>query len=165
MVRAAQGRGYAKEAARSLVAMLQESGWTVAAHIHPGHLRLTRADWRLCLPARLAGTGGLPHDDAQAVAGADEGHQPGELIAAVVLGGVGPGLIGNAVGGIGDAGATPSGLPTDLELHNRAICSGSGTDSVCRAVGDVGDDGCGQAQVMPGGGGCGMVPQRPVDLP
>ena len=34
----AQGRGYAKEAARSLVARLQAAGWTVVAHIHPGHL-------------------------------------------------------------------------------------------------------------------------------
>src|SRR5215471_11110337 len=35
---AAQGCGYAKEAARSLVTMLQAAGWTVVAHIHPGHL-------------------------------------------------------------------------------------------------------------------------------
>ena len=38
VVRAAQGRGYASEAARSLVALLREAGWTVVAHIHPGHL-------------------------------------------------------------------------------------------------------------------------------
>jgi len=38
VVRAAQGRGYAREAARSLVAVLQEAGWAVVAHIHPGHL-------------------------------------------------------------------------------------------------------------------------------
>jgi len=38
VVRAAQGHGYAKEAARSLVAALHEAGWTVIAHIHPGHL-------------------------------------------------------------------------------------------------------------------------------
>jgi RimJ/RimL family protein N-acetyltransferase len=31
----AQGRGYAKEAARGLVARLQAAGWTVIAHIHP----------------------------------------------------------------------------------------------------------------------------------
>jgi RimJ/RimL family protein N-acetyltransferase len=42
MVRAAQGHGYAKEAARSLVAVLQEAGWTVVAHIHPGHLASQR---------------------------------------------------------------------------------------------------------------------------
>ncbi len=42
MVRAAQGRGYAKESARSLVAVLQETGWTVVAHIHPGHLASQR---------------------------------------------------------------------------------------------------------------------------
>ena len=38
LAREAQGRGYAKEAARSLVARLQAAGWTVVAHIHPGHL-------------------------------------------------------------------------------------------------------------------------------
>jgi len=42
VVRAAQGRGYATEAARSLVAMLREAGWTVIAHIHPGHLASQR---------------------------------------------------------------------------------------------------------------------------
>jgi RimJ/RimL family protein N-acetyltransferase len=38
VAREAQGRGYAKEAVRSLVARLQAAGWTVVAHIHPGHL-------------------------------------------------------------------------------------------------------------------------------
>ncbi|HEX6524417.1 MAG TPA: GNAT family N-acetyltransferase [Streptosporangiaceae bacterium] len=38
VARAAQGHGYAKEAARSLVARLREAGWAVVAHIHPGHL-------------------------------------------------------------------------------------------------------------------------------
>jgi RimJ/RimL family protein N-acetyltransferase len=38
MARAAQGRGYAKEAARSLVDRLHKAGWSVIAHIHPGHL-------------------------------------------------------------------------------------------------------------------------------
>ena len=42
VVHAAQGRGYAKEAARSLVAVLQQAGWTVVAHIHPGHLASQR---------------------------------------------------------------------------------------------------------------------------
>lgn len=42
VVRAAQGRGYAGEAARSLVAVLQQAGWTVIAHIHPGHLASQR---------------------------------------------------------------------------------------------------------------------------
>ncbi len=42
VVRAAQGRGYAKEAAHSLVAVLREAGWTVVAHIHPGHLASQR---------------------------------------------------------------------------------------------------------------------------
>jgi len=35
---AAQGRGYAREAARSLVGRLHEAGWTVVAHIHPRHV-------------------------------------------------------------------------------------------------------------------------------
>jgi RimJ/RimL family protein N-acetyltransferase len=38
VVRPAQGHGYAKEAACSLVALLRTAGWTVIAHIHPGHL-------------------------------------------------------------------------------------------------------------------------------
>ncbi len=38
VVRRFQGHGYAKEAARSLVASLHQAGWTVIAHIHPGHL-------------------------------------------------------------------------------------------------------------------------------
>lgn len=42
VARAAQGRGYAKEAARSLVAVLQAAGWTVVAYIHPGHLASQR---------------------------------------------------------------------------------------------------------------------------
>jgi RimJ/RimL family protein N-acetyltransferase len=42
VVRPAQGRGYGKEAARGLVALLQEVGWTVVAHIHPGHLASQR---------------------------------------------------------------------------------------------------------------------------
>jgi RimJ/RimL family protein N-acetyltransferase len=42
VVRAAQGRGYAKEAARSLVAVLQAAGWTVVAYVHPDHLASQR---------------------------------------------------------------------------------------------------------------------------
>jgi RimJ/RimL family protein N-acetyltransferase len=38
----AQGRGYAKEAASRLVALLREAGWTVIAHIHPAHLASQR---------------------------------------------------------------------------------------------------------------------------
>ena len=33
----AQGRGYAKETACGLVALLLEAGWTAVAHIHPAH--------------------------------------------------------------------------------------------------------------------------------
>ena len=40
--RAAQGRGCAKEAARSLVGVLQAAGWIVVAHIHPGHIASQR---------------------------------------------------------------------------------------------------------------------------
>jgi len=42
VARPAQGRGYASEAARSLVAMLRQDGWTVVAHIHPGNLASQR---------------------------------------------------------------------------------------------------------------------------
>jgi RimJ/RimL family protein N-acetyltransferase len=35
--RASQGRGYAREAATSLVGRLRRAGWTVVAHIHPQH--------------------------------------------------------------------------------------------------------------------------------
>ena len=53
----AQGRGYAKEAASSLVALLLEAGWTVIAHIHPAHL----ASQRVAQAAGLATTGEV-HD-------------------------------------------------------------------------------------------------------
>jgi RimJ/RimL family protein N-acetyltransferase len=52
MVRAAQGHGYASEAAHGLVTMLQEAGWTVIAHIHPDHL----ASQRVARAAGLAPT-------------------------------------------------------------------------------------------------------------
>ena len=42
VVRPAQGHGYGTEAARSLVTLLHEAGWTVVAHIHPGHLASQR---------------------------------------------------------------------------------------------------------------------------
>ena len=42
LARRYQGRGYAAEAARSLVAALQQAGWTVMAHIHPRHLASQR---------------------------------------------------------------------------------------------------------------------------
>jgi len=38
VVWAAQERGYAKEAARSLADRIVESGWSVVAYIHPAHL-------------------------------------------------------------------------------------------------------------------------------
>jgi RimJ/RimL family protein N-acetyltransferase len=49
----AQGRGYATEAAGSLVGLLHEAGWTVAAHIHPGHV----ASQRVARAAGLVPTG------------------------------------------------------------------------------------------------------------
>ena len=51
----AQGHGYAKEAACSLVAVLQAAGWTVAAYIHPGHL----ASQRVAQAAGLSPTTGI----------------------------------------------------------------------------------------------------------
>lgn len=52
LARPAQGRGYAKEAAGSLVGRLHGDGWTVRAHIHPGHL----ASQRVAAAAGLAPT-------------------------------------------------------------------------------------------------------------
>src|SRR5215471_5400667 len=52
VARPAQGRGYASEAARSLVGLLREDGWTVVAHIHPGH----RASQRVARAAGLSPT-------------------------------------------------------------------------------------------------------------
>jgi len=46
---AAQGHGFAKEAARSLTARLSEDGWSVAAYIHPGH----------CASRRVASAAGM----------------------------------------------------------------------------------------------------------
>jgi RimJ/RimL family protein N-acetyltransferase len=40
--RQAQGRGYAREVACGLVALLREAGWVVAAYIHPAHLASQR---------------------------------------------------------------------------------------------------------------------------
>ena len=57
VVRPAQGRGYATEAARSLVTVLHEAGWTVVAHIHPGHLasqRVARLRPLVLCPGRRA---------------------------------------------------------------------------------------------------------------
>jgi RimJ/RimL family protein N-acetyltransferase len=34
----AQGQGFAREAATSLVERLRDDGWTVTAHVHPAHL-------------------------------------------------------------------------------------------------------------------------------
>src|SRR6516162_8115898 len=58
--------------------------------------------------AGLVVAGGLPGDDVDTVVGVDEGderHQRGELVIVVVLGRVRPGLVGDATGAVGDAGA------------------------------------------------------------
>ena len=55
---AAQGRGYATEAACSLVGRLREAGWAVVAHIHPGHL----ASQRVARAAGLVPTGDVRGD-------------------------------------------------------------------------------------------------------
>lgn len=49
---AAQGSGYAKEAARSLADRLAQASWTVIAHIHPRHI----ASQRVATAAGLAVT-------------------------------------------------------------------------------------------------------------
>jgi RimJ/RimL family protein N-acetyltransferase len=53
LTRAAQGHGYAREAATSLVGRLKDTGWAVVAHIHPGHL----ASQRVAHAAGLRPTG------------------------------------------------------------------------------------------------------------
>jgi RimJ/RimL family protein N-acetyltransferase len=55
LAREAQGQGYAKEAASSLVARLAADGWTVVAHIHPGHL----ASQRVAAAAGLSPTSAM----------------------------------------------------------------------------------------------------------
>jgi RimJ/RimL family protein N-acetyltransferase len=57
VAREAQGHGYAKEAARCLVDLLRAAGWTVVAHIHPGHL----ASQGVARAAGLSPTAGV-HD-------------------------------------------------------------------------------------------------------
>jgi len=63
--RPAQGRGYAKEAARGLVAMLQEAGWPVAAHIHPAHF----ASQRVARAAGLSPTGEIRDGEIRWISG------------------------------------------------------------------------------------------------
>lgn len=60
VARRAQGRGYAKEAARSLADRLLEAGWPVTAYIHPGHL----ASRHVACAAGLAPTGTARHGEA-----------------------------------------------------------------------------------------------------
>src|SRR6266581_8344555 len=65
-------------------------------------------------------------DDVEAVVRVDDGderHQRGELVVVVMLGGVRPGLVGDAAGGVGDAGALlgelqgrPFGIGEDCRL-------------------------------------------------
>jgi RimJ/RimL family protein N-acetyltransferase len=62
----AQGRGYAKEAACGLVALLREAGWAVAAHIHPAHL----ASQRVARAAGLSPTEEIQDGEVRWVASA-----------------------------------------------------------------------------------------------
>jgi hypothetical protein len=58
--------------------------------------------------AGLVVAGRLRDDDVDAVKGIDEGdsgHQGGELVLVVVLGGIRPSLVGDTTGRVGDAGA------------------------------------------------------------
>jgi len=60
VARRAQGRGYAKEAARSLADRLFAAGWPVTAYIHPGHL----ASQHVARAAGLAPTTTARHGEA-----------------------------------------------------------------------------------------------------
>jgi len=81
---------------------------------------------RLSPLAGLVVPSGPLKDDVEAgvgVADGDERHQRGELVVVVLLGGVRPGLVGDAAGGVGDAGALlgelqrgPLGLGEDCRL-------------------------------------------------
>ena len=61
VARGAQGRGYAKEAARGLTDRLLEAGWTVTAYIHPGHL----ASQHVARAAGLTPTTAARHGEAR----------------------------------------------------------------------------------------------------
>jgi len=102
-------------------------GWDWTAEFVPPCL--TQIRWLSPL-AGLVVTGGLLDDDVHAVVGVDEGderHQRRELVIVVVLGRIGPGLVGDTTGCIGDAGALlgefqsgPLGLGEDLRLRQTA---------------------------------------------
>jgi RimJ/RimL family protein N-acetyltransferase len=68
VVRAAQGRGYAQEAARGLVALLRAADWAVVAYIHPGHL----ASQRVARAAGLSPTTGIRDGEIRWVSPAPE---------------------------------------------------------------------------------------------
>jgi len=55
VARAAQGRGYASEAARSLVTVLRQDGWVIVAHIHASHY----ASQRVARAAEILPTAGI----------------------------------------------------------------------------------------------------------
>jgi len=71
----AQGRGYAKEAACGLVALLQEAGWTVAANIHPAHL----ASQRVARAAGLSPTGEVRDGEIRWAAPVIRAAAPGDM--------------------------------------------------------------------------------------
>src|SRR3954451_14199655 len=70
---------------------------------------LTRGLFRLLSEmAGLVIAGGLPDDHVPAVERVDQGDeadQRGQLIVVIVLGGVGPDVVGDTAGSVGDAGA------------------------------------------------------------
>jgi hypothetical protein len=101
--------------------------------------------------AGLVVPSGPPKDDVEAVVGVDDGderHQRGELVVVVVLGGVRPGLVGDAAGGVGDAGALlgefqgrPLGIGEDCrllpyrdQLESRRASPACSASLVCMSV-------------------------------
>jgi len=69
-----QGRGYAKEAAGSLVALLHQAGWAVIAHIHPGHL----ASQGVARAAGLSPSGEIHHGEIRRISNPGMAPQPGQ---------------------------------------------------------------------------------------
>src|SRR5258708_37237975 len=96
-----------------------------AARLPKGTCRFTARPWLSPL-AGLVDAARLPRDDVHPVVGVDERderHERGKLVIVIVLGGIRPGLVGDAARGIGDASALlgefqsgPLGLGEDVRI-------------------------------------------------